>query len=168
MNSPKLAFMIAMVSSSLGMFLSHRLNRTFSFYLNVVVFVTAMMLLASCGKLRPTAIQGPQGERGEMGEAGRDGTNGETGEKGDRGDKGDVGETGPVGPAGIAAVVEVIDPCGQQTVHDEVLLRLSDGHLYALYYAPPYSFLTKLNPGAYSTTDGTGCQFTINIEEQLE
>lgn len=90
------------------------------------------------------------------------------GDKGDKGDRGESGESiiGPVGPRGEPgqnAIIEVIDPCGKQAIHDEVLIRLADGRLLAYFENGNKRYLTILNPNTvYTTTDGTSCTVVID------
>jgi hypothetical protein len=107
-------------------------------------------------------IDGQDGKDGIDGQDGQDGAKGEQGEKGEKGDKGDAGDDAPAGPFSIT---ELIDPCGPTPgKHDEVLFKLADGSVAALYYdhAGKKSFLTKLLPGTFVTTDFQSCVFTIN------
>lgn len=39
--------------------------------------------------------------------------------------------------------------------------------IYAIYYGPPYSFLLKLPPRSYVTTDNSGCSFTVNANNTI-
>lgn len=58
--------------------------------------------------------------------------------------------------------IELIDPCPEEvTAFPEVLVCINGGELFALYYAPPNSFLTPLIPGNYRTTDKRECSFRV-------
>lgn len=59
-------------------------------------------------------------------------------------------------------IASIVDPCGKQTAYDEVLLVLQNGTVLAHYSDGAKQFLTQLTPGAYITTDGTACRFTLN------
>jgi hypothetical protein len=62
-------------------------------------------------------------------------------------------------------VTKVVDPCGDGPGFDEVLLRTSSGKLIASFSQNQSGLNTRfsiLTPGSYSTTDGTGCSFTVN------
>lgn len=130
---------------------------------------------------------GSAGERGEQGDPGsnctvantitgatvfcEDGTiatisNGIDGINGSDGESivGPQGEPGQDAPPTPFTVVELIDPCGQEAVFDEVLLRMADGSLMAHYSAGGNQFLTLVPPGSYATTDGTGCTFIVTSE----
>lgn len=87
---------------------------------------------------------------------------------------GAVGATGATGAAGVAGsnapptpytITELVDPCGHMTDHDEVLLRTSNNKLIVLYadnIHGDYPRLSILGPGNYTTSDGTGCGFTVD------
>jgi len=107
---------------------------------------------------------GSDGVNGSDGQDGSDGVDGQDGEDGQDGATGPVGPAGPVGPTGPAALQEVINPCGENGLYEEVLLRFSTGQLMALYYdaGNQKSFLTELSPGSYVTTDGFSCLFTVH------
>lgn len=89
------------------------------------------------------------------------GTNGEDGEEGEQGPQGDPGEDAPPTPY---TVTEMIDPCGDQTAYDEILLRLANDQLVAHFSSGSLEFLTVLPPGNYVTTDGTHCVFTVEAD----
>lgn len=74
---------------------------------------------------------------------------------------------GEDGLDGQDAVIEVIDPCGKQANNDEVLLRLSDGKLYAYFEQGSHRFLAEITPGNYQTTDGTNCKFRVSNDLQV-
>lgn len=60
-------------------------------------------------------------------------------------------------------IVDVIDPCGQETTHDEVLLLTEDGNYLAYFSNGTDSRLSLLSEGIlYRTTDGTNCRFSID------
>jgi len=67
------------------------------------------------------------------------------------------------GQDGKDALVETIDPCGKKSSFDEVLLRFSDGRLYAVYADIVHLkvHLVVVIDGSYVTTDGTGCYFQV-------
>ena len=74
---------------------------------------------------------------------------------------------GKDGVNGIDSIQEVIDPCGKQGSYDEVLLRFSDKSLYAVFYTKELAFMTLIGPGAYQTTDGTGCNFKVTDDLEV-
>lgn len=121
----------------------------------------------------PPGSQGDRGDRGGVGAAGPVGPRGESivGPVGPKGDRGDVGEVGPAGADGSDGqdapptpytVSDIIDPCGDGPGYDEVLLVLANGTLLAHYADGVKQFLSVIGPGTYTTTDGTGCVFTVS------
>lgn len=142
----------------------------------------------------PNGVNGQNGQDGQDGEDGQDGqdgtscsvlqvsngaiisctdgtqgfiANGQDGTDGEDGQDGQDGVDGQDGQDGADAVVEVINPCGSQGQFDEVLFRMSDGFIYALYFGSGNAFLTDLPPGNYQTTDSTRCRFSINSSNQI-
>lgn len=95
---------------------------------------------------------------------------GPTGPRGDTGEKGDSGSNGVDGlnaPPTPYTVTEMIDPCGDQTAYDEILMRLANDQLVAHFSSGSLEFLTVIPPGNYVTTDGTHCHFTVDIDMQI-
>lgn len=85
-------------------------------------------------------------------------------EKGERGASGRDGIDGRDGRDGITPdefAIEIVDPCGKQSDHDEVVLKFSDGTLVAYFQHGRNRFLTELAVGTYHTTDGTKCKFHV-------
>lgn len=79
------------------------------------------------------------------------------------------GNDGAVGPSGILAI---IDPCSDfPGVHDEVLIRLSDGRLLASFsnnVNGDYTRFSILQSGVgYKSTDGSNCFFSVDANNQL-
>lgn len=106
------------------------------------------LLLVGCGQK-----VGPQGPRGETG------AQGATGERGEQGTPGEDGKD---------AILEVILLCPEiEGAYPEYLLRLEDG-LFGVYFdhKKKTTFLAKVIPGRYKTTDGRSCSFTVT--ESLE
>lgn len=65
-------------------------------------------------------------------------------------------------------VLEYILPCGDRySAFDEVLVKTSSGKLLAYFESGGKRFLTLLEPGQYSTTDGGNCKFTVNSNNQI-
>ena len=65
------------------------------------------------------------------------------------------------------SIVQFINPCGSNWSNDELILRLSNGQLLAVYDGGPNEDrLTLLAPGSYHTTDHNNvnktCNFTID------
>lgn len=86
------------------------------------------------------------------------------GERGPQGPRGEAGPIGQPGQDGADMVVQVIDPCGQETEFDEVILRLADGRLYAFFVENRQGRMVLLDKGDFVTTDGTNCHFTVTDE----
>lgn len=84
--------------------------------------------------------------------------------EGPTGSPGPTGSQGVPGPTGAASSIEVIVPCPTLVgAYPEVLWRL-DGILYAVYSSGSKIHLTELTAGNYVTTDGRGCNFTVNTD----
>jgi len=116
-------------------------------------------------------IDGTNGVNGRDGLDGRDGIdgiNGTNGTNGVDGINGTNGADGLNGTDGLDApptpytVTEMVDPCGDESQFDEILLRLANNQLVAHFSSGALEFLTIIGPGNYTTTDGTGCTFTIH------
>lgn len=92
----------------------------------------------------------------------KDGQNGESGTNGLDGINGSNGTNGVDGQSGL--FVKIVDPCGQETSFDEVILVTRDGD-YLAYFAgtdTTTSRLAMLDIGnTYITTDGTSCIFKV-------
>ena len=86
-----------------------------------------------------------------------------------QGPAGAPGADGLNGTDGADAVLEVMNPCGAQGNYEEVLLKLNDGRIIALFDGG--SNLDRLVvlpvPGTYSTTDGFSCTFSLNANGEL-
>lgn len=67
---------------------------------------------------------------------------------------------------GYKNIVSIIDPCGDAVnVHDEVLLKLSDGKILASFSdttAGKNTRFSVLTQGSYVTTDGSNCSFSVD------
>lgn len=150
----------------------------------------------SDGSGKNTSV-GPRGEKGEpglpgqagpagpAGSSGRDGSNGRDGsscsaQRTSNGATiqctdgtgavifdGQKGEDGEDAPPTAYSVVEILDPCGDQSGFDEVLLRTASGKWIAHFSGHGDNFLTILTPGTYRTTDSTRCEFTLNAGGQI-
>jgi hypothetical protein len=60
-------------------------------------------------------------------------------------------------------IIKMIDPCGTTPgFYNEVLLRTTGGKLVAYFESGSNRYLSILPPGNYATTDGTGCNFTVD------
>lgn len=88
---------------------------------------------------------------------------------------GATGATGATGPAGTNAsgiyISEILNPCGVEFNNEEVLLKLSNGRILALYDGGANEDrLALLAPGNYITTDrvqNRSCAFTITNDYRL-
>lgn len=111
-------------------------------------------------------IDGKDGVDGKDGQDGIDGQDGKDGVDGQDGQDGEDGKDGVDGQDGADAVLEVINPCGVEGPLEELILRLNDGKLYAVYYSHSAHdvFLTELVPGNYVTTDSYECHFTVTTD----
>lgn len=117
------------------------------------------------GRNGEDGIQGPQGETGATGDTGLDGRDGEDGANGRDGTD---GLNGSNGTDGKDAVIEIINPCGQQSELDEVILRFNEDTLYAVFFdGKKLAFMTILVDGDYTTTDGTECKFSVKEGEVI-
>jgi hypothetical protein len=60
------------------------------------------------------------------------------------------------------SIIEIINPCGDSGgAFDELLFRLDNDKIYAVYYDGTHGFLTEIVDGSYVTTDGKNCYFTV-------
>lgn len=79
---------------------------------------------------------------------------------------------GANGTSSPVAISELVDPCGDAAgIHDEVLLRLANGQLLASFSDNANGLNTRfslIGPGSYQTTDGSGCNFTINADGSIQ
>lgn len=110
----------------------------------------------TCGDSQVTILDGLNGIDGVSGENGQDGRDGVDGQDG----------KDATNPSGVT-IVQFINPCGSNWSNDELILRLSDGSLLAVYDGGPNEDrLTLLAPGSYHTTDHNNvnrtCNFTID------
>lgn len=64
-------------------------------------------------------------------------------------------------------IVAVLDPCGDGSGYDEILLRTSTNQLIAYFESGSTRFLTIVSPGSYQTTDSSSCPFTVNAQNQM-
>lgn len=117
------------------------------------ILIIAGLLLTSCTPhVYVAEIKGPKGDTGAAGADGRDGADGQD------------AELPPY------AIVELIDVCGAQGPHDEVLLRFANGQLLASFSDNTSGKNTRfslLGPGSYITSDGTNCNFTVTDDYEV-
>lgn len=125
--------------------------------------------------------QGPQGDTGPRGEKGEPGigcsiaaaSNGAIITCGTNsvlilnGLDGADGEDGEDAPPTAYTITELIDPCGDESGFDEILLRLASGILIAHYSHGNKQFLVSIGPGNYVTTDGHSCSFSVSNDLQV-
>lgn len=81
------------------------------------------------------------------------------------------GKDGQDGEPALYSVVGLVDPCGDFPGFDEVLLRLGTGQLLAHYSSGNgnnrVEFLALVEQGNYTTTDGSGCHFSVDSDNQI-
>lgn len=133
----------------------------------ILTVLCCLMLISACRGRR--GYEGPQGPKGDQGGSCsvsqavngaiitcQDGTsvvvlNGEDGQDGVNG-----------------TLVEVLSPCGNLGPYHEVLLKLSNGALIALFDGgPQLDRLVLLTAGSYRTTDGFSCNFTVDANGNI-
>jgi hypothetical protein len=64
-------------------------------------------------------------------------------------------------------VIKFIDPCGDSSSYDEVILRMSSGELVAYFEDGSRRFLSILSPGVYQTTDAQKCIFKVTNDMEV-
>lgn len=67
-------------------------------------------------------------------------------------------------------VTKIVDPCGNGPGYDEVFFRTTTGKLIASFSDNASGLNTRFSelvPGTFSTTDGTGCIFTVNPDMSI-
>jgi hypothetical protein len=140
-----------------------------------VILVAA--LLIGCGR---EPVPGPPGLSGQDGATGPTGPAGLTGPTGP---KGDPGAGCVVQPAVNGLLVSCPDGSSETLIHGTVVEPIAlcpnltggtfqeyavriGGSIYAVYANKSAIGLAKLGPGAYITTDGRNCRFTVtsNLE----
>ena len=150
-------------------------NKSIIIAVVVSIFIT-LIFLAGCGPINPTVtiletcelIDHPDGV--EMICPGQDPVfihDGSIGPEGEPGEQGEEGEQGARGEMGEPSIIEIIDPCGEESSYDEILFRLSDDLIYAVYSDKKKVHLVELIPGHYVTTDGTDCAFIVTDEGEV-
>ncbi len=82
------------------------------------------------------------------------------------GANGSNGTNGVDAPPTLFTPVGLVDPCGDKPgVYDEVFLKLSNGLLLASFSDSASGQNTRFSvivAGSYVTTDGSGCNFTVD------
>lgn len=138
------------------------------------------------GPIGPIGLTGSQGVQGIQGIQGLTGPGGPAGPQGQQGIQGVPGIPGATGPQGIQGTVGATGPQGQPGIQGLTgsggiyAVQLCPGdnatfpeqgfvvnnQIYAVYYGVTNgslnSFLARLNPGNYTTTNGYNCQFTVS------
>lgn len=94
-------------------------------------------------------------------EDGNDGTNGQNGTDGQN------GQDGESAPLSAYSIAKLIDPCGPQTAHDELLIQFTNGDILAHYSDGAKQHYTLLPAGSYQTTDGTNCSFKVTADKKV-
>jgi len=64
-------------------------------------------------------------------------------------------------------VARLIDPCGDSSDYDEVLIKLNSGEIVGYFEQGAKRFLSVLKDGTYITTDNSSCLFIIQNGELL-
>lgn len=65
-------------------------------------------------------------------------------------------------------IVEYLDPCGNSSGYDEILMKTSSGNVIAYFESGNKRFLSILEPNTlYQTTDNSSCQFKITDDGEL-
>jgi hypothetical protein len=148
--------------------------------MKTTLIIFSLLTLVSCGAMR----------EGKTGASGKDGTNGVNGKDGSschvnsvsngaiitcddgtqsivmNGDKGEVGDKGETGTNGISPILETIDPCGNGTGFDEILIKTNIGYI-SYFEEGNKRFLAKLDIGSYRTTDQQACRFNVNADGSI-
>lgn len=140
---------------------------------------------APAGPIGPQGAQGIQGIQGAQGVAGPQGNTGETGAQGPQGIQGVQGSTGATGMVGAQGPkgepgIQGIPGVGSNGGITPIKLCANDNsafpeygfvigsNLYAVYYGvingTLNSFMARLNPGSYMSTNSTGCTFTYSVD----
>lgn len=158
----------------------------------------ALMLvtMTACGYALipgPAGPQGPKGDPGEQGPPGADGapgtgclvvqtatganitcgaatvaiSNGTDGQNGTDGSNGSDGTNGTNGTTVVAGVFCPSTPGAVGYGNQEGYLTVGTT-TWAVYYDGTHTFLTKLNPGSYVTTDGRSCYFTVAADGSIQ
>ena len=86
-----------------------------------------------------------------------------------QGAPGAAGADGLNGVDGSDGILAVLNPCGPQGNYEEILLKLNDGRVIAVLDggATQDRLVVLPVPGAYSTTDGFSCVFSLDTNGDL-
>jgi hypothetical protein len=64
-------------------------------------------------------------------------------------------------------ISQVYDPCGAQTINDELLLLLDDGRIFSFRESGASITFEQKFEGAHTTDDGSNCSYLINQDQQI-
>jgi hypothetical protein len=130
-----------------------------------------------------SVLDGTDGLAGANGGTGAVGTKGDTGMEGAKGSTGAAGPKGDTGATGAAgSSITPVKLCSDSTSGYPEYGFILNGAVYGVYYGylnshgdpassssgTLQSFLAKLTPGRYQSTNGTGCEFSINSNGEVE
>lgn len=154
---------------------------------NTIAFTISLFAIMSCGPSQedlgpqvryvvgPTGSDGQDGSPGEVGATGSQGVQGATGLQGISGPTGSLGPTGAQGVTGASGIngdeIEAHPFCPD--MHGGIGLQesyvLIDNWPYAVYAdSKGHTFLGKIPPGYYQTTDGRPCRFVVTSDGKIE
>jgi hypothetical protein len=68
---------------------------------------------------------------------------------------------------GYDSIIGYIDPCGDGTGYDEIILQTVSGQLIAYFESGSNRFLSNLPAGNYRTTDQQACNFSVDSDGNL-
>jgi len=112
-------------------------------------------------------VAGPKGDQGVQGIQGIQGATGATGAVGAQGPKGEPGIQGIPGASGQAGMTPVKLCAADNSAFPEYGFVIGN-NLYAVYYGvingTLNSFMARLNPGTYMSTNSTGCTFVYSVD----
>lgn len=121
-----------------------------------VINCGASSALISNGAAGATGLDGAQGEKGDKGNTGQNGTN---------------GRDGIDAQPSAYSIVAILNPCSDSpSIDDEVFLKLANGTILWLQVDNENGKNARLSiarPGRWQTTDGSGCQFTLNADGSI-
>jgi hypothetical protein len=131
------------------------------------------------GPIGPQGVQGIQGIQGAQGVAGPKGDQGLQGIQGIQGATGATGAIGAQGPKGEPGIqgmpglssqggMTPVQLCANDTSAFPEYGFVIGNNLYAVYYGvisgTLNSFMARLNPGTYISTNSTNCTFTYSVD----
>lgn len=133
--------------------------------MRTIIVLLLVILAASCGTFSPQTTIWPLGPipTGSPGPAGKDGKDGTNGADGQDGSNATLGPDTPI---------EAISPCGaNSSPYKEVLLCLNNGNILASFSDSASGQNTRfaiIPVGHYNDTDSSGCQFEVELSEDLK